>query len=136
MSDFQSINMVILVGRVSNEVQFDTGKGKDKDVSLAKFSLATNERYEGSKQSVQYHNCVMWGRERAEFCQKYLKKGQLIGIKGKLKHKGWKDKEGNPRKTTQINIDEITFLGKKEDIAAVPKEEEPKPESKGKKDPF
>lgn len=128
--------MVILVGRVSNEVQFDTGKGKDKDVSLAKFSLATNERYEKSKQSVQYHPCVMWGHERAEFCQKYLKKGQLIGIKGKLKHKGWKDKEGNPRKTTQVNIDEVTFLGKKEDIAAVPKEEEPTPETKENKDPF
>jgi len=136
MSDFQSINMVILVGRVSNEVQFDTGKGKDKDKSLAKFSLATNERYEKSKQSVQYHPCVMWGHERAEFCQKYLKKGQLIGIKGKLKHKGWKDEKGNPRKTTQVNIDEVIFLGKKGESADVPKKEEPKPETKGKPDPF
>ncbi len=136
MADFQSINMVILVGRVSSDIQFDRGKGKDKNITLARFSLATNERYEKSKQGVQYHPCVMWGRERAEFCQKYLKKGQLIGIKGKLKHKGWKDKEGNPRKTTQVNIDEVIFLGKKEDIAAVPKEEEPTPETKRKPDPF
>ena len=136
MADFQSLNVVILVGRVSSDIQFDTGKGKDKDISLAKFSLATNERYEGSKRSVQYHNCVMWGRERAEFCKKFIKKGQLIATKGKLKHKGWKDKEGNPRKTTQVNIDEVIFLGKKEDIAAVPKEEEPTPETKKNKDPF
>lgn len=136
MADFQSINMVILVGRVSSDIQFDTGKGKDKDKSLAKFSLATNERYEKSRGSVQYHPCVMWGHKRAEFCKENLKKGQLICIKGKLKHKGWKDKEGNPRKTTQVNIDEVTFLGKKEDITAVPKEEEPTPETKRKPDPF
>lgn len=136
MSDFQSLNVVILVGRVSNEVQFDRGKGKDKDISLAKFSLATNERYEKSKQSVQYHPCVMWGRERAEFCKKFIKKGQLIAIKGKLKHKGWKDEEGNPRKTTQVNIDEVTFLGKKGDYVDVPKKEGPTPETEGKKDPF
>ncbi|MBA7552624.1 Single-stranded DNA-binding protein [subsurface metagenome] len=127
MPDFQSKNIVILVGWVSSDIKFDRGKGKDKDVTLARFSLATNERYEKSKQLVQYHACVMWGDKRAEFCQKYLKKGQLICIQGKLKYRAWKDEEGNPRKTTQVNIDEITFLGKKEDYIEVPKE---------KKDPF
>ena len=127
MPDFQSKNIVILVGWVSSDIKFDRGKGKDKDVTLARFSLATNERYEKSKQLVQYHNLVMWGDKRAEFCKKYLKKGQLICIQGKLKYRAWKDEEGNPRKTTQVNIDEITFLGKKEDYIEVPKE---------KKDPF
>ncbi|MCK4431135.1 MAG: single-stranded DNA-binding protein [Candidatus Aminicenantes bacterium] len=135
MADFQSLNIVILVGRVSSDIQFDTGKGKDKDVSLAKFSLATNERYEKSKQSVQYHPCVMWGHKRAEFCKKNLKKGQLICIQGKLKYRAWKDEQGNPRKTTQVNIDEITFLGKKENYADGPKEEEPEDKPKG-SDPF
>ena len=135
MADFQSINMVILVGWVSSDIQFDMGKGKDKDVTLARFSLATNERYEKSKQLVQYHNCVMWGHKRAEFCKKWIKKGQLLCIKGKLKYRRWKDEEGNPRKTTQVYIDEITFLGKKEDYADGPKEEEPEDKPKG-ADPF
>jgi len=136
MSDFQSINMVILIGWISSDIQFETGKGKDKDVTLARFSLATNERYEKSTQLVQYHNCVMWGHKRAEFCKEHLKKGQLIGIKGKLKYRAWKDDQGNPRKTAQVNIDEITFLGKKEEYVEVPKEEGPAAGAKGKPDPF
>jgi len=136
MADFQSINMLILVGWVSSDIQFDTGKGKHKDVTLARFSLATNERYEEDKQLVQYHNCVMWGHKRAEFCKKHLKKGQLICIKGKLKYRAWEDDQGNPRKTTQVNIDEITFLGKKGEYVDVPKKEGPTPGPKEIKDPF
>lgn len=136
MADFQSKNIVILVGWVASDVQFDTGKGEDKDITLARFSLATNERYEGSDQIVQYHNLVMWGHKRAEFCKKWVKKGQLLCIEGKLKYRGWKDKQGNPRKTTQVHIDEITFLGKKESYAHVPKEEAPTAKTEGKKDPF
>jgi len=136
MSDFQSTNIVILVGWVSSDIKFDRGKGKDEDVTLARFSVATNEMYGKSKQLVQYHNCVMWGHKRAEFCKKHLKKGQLICIKGKLKYRAWKDEKGNPRKTTQVNIDEIIFLGKKGEYDAVPKEEEPTAQPKGKPDPF
>jgi len=136
MADFQSINIVILIGWVSSDIQFDQGKGQDKNITLARFSLATNERYEKSRQLVQYHNCVMWGQKRAEFCKKWLKKGQLIGIKGKLKYRSWKDEQGNPRKSTQVNIDEITFLGKKEDYADGPKKEEPTKERKEKIDQF
>jgi len=135
IADLQSLNLVVLIGHVASEVRFDTGKGKDQNVTLARFSLATNEIFGASKSSVQYHNLVMWGHERAEFCKKWVKKGQLLCIKGKLKHKGWKDKEGNPRKTTQVYIDEITFLGKKENYADGPKEEEPEDKPKG-SDPF
>ena len=135
IAEVQSLNLVVLIGHVSSDIQFDTGKGKDKNVSLARFSIATNERYGASKSSVQYHNVVMWGQKRAEFCKKWIKKGQLLCIKGKLKHKGWKDKEGNPRKTTQVYIDVITFLGKKENYADGPKEEEPEDKPKG-LDPF
>ena len=136
MADFQSKNIVILVGRVSSDIQFDTGKGKDKDVTLARFSLATNERYEKSRGSVQYHSLVMWGHKRAEFCKNHIKKGQLLCIQGKLKYRSWEDEKGNPRKTTQVNIDEITFLSKKGESIEVPKEEGPTAKANGKKDPF
>jgi len=136
IAEVQSLNLVVLIGHVSSEVQFDQGKGKDKNFSIAKFSIATNEKFGASKSSVQYHNLIMWGPKRAEFCKKHIKKGQLLCIKGKLKHKGWKDKEGNHRKTTQVYIDVITFLGKKEDYADVPKEEGPTPETEVRKDPF
>ena len=126
--------MVILIGRVAGDVRFDRGKGKDKNVNLARFSMATNEKFGDSKSSVQYHNLVAFGT-KAELCKKWVKKGQLLNITGKLKYRGWKDKEGNPRKTTQVHIDVITFLGKKENYADGPKEEEPEDKPKG-SDPF
>ena len=134
IAEVQSLNLVVLIGHVSSEVQFDQGKGKDKNFSIAKFSIATNEKFGDSKSSVQYHNLVAFGK-KAELCNKWVKKGQLLCIKGKLKHKGWKDKEGNPRKTTQVHIDVITFLGKKENYADGPKEEEPEDKPKA-LDPF
>jgi len=134
IAEVQSLNLVVLIGHVASEVQFDQGKGKDKNFSFAKFSIATNEKFGDSKSSVQYHNLIAFGK-RAEFCKNHIKKGQLLNITGKLKYRGWKDKEGNPRKTTQVHIDMITFLGKKEDFADGPKEEEPEDKPKG-SDPF
>ena len=72
---------------------------------------------------------------KAEVCNKWCKKGKLIAVKGKLRNQRWQDEQGNTRKTTQVNIDEITFLGKKEDSADVPKEEGPEDKPKG-SDPF
>ena len=135
IAEVQSLNLVVLIGHVSSEVRLDMGKGKDKNFSFAKFSIATNEKFGDSKQSVQFHNLVMWGQKRAEFCKKWVKKGQLLCIQGKLKYRSWKDEEGNPRKTAQVYIDVITFLGKKENYADGPKEEEPEDKPKG-SDPF
>jgi single-strand DNA-binding protein len=124
-----------LVGRVAGDIHYDKGKGKDHNVKLIRFSLATNEVFQGSKNKVQFHSLVAFGA-KAELCNKWCKKGKLIAIKGKLRNQRWQDEQGNKRKSTQVNIDEITFLGKKEDSAAVPKEEGPTPETEGRKDPF
>ena len=67
---------------------------------------------------------------KAELCNKWCKKGKLIAIKGKLNTSKWQDEQGNPRYRTQVNLDEITFIGKKEDSADVPKEEEPEDKPK------
>ena len=135
MSDVNSINLVILVGRVAGDVRFDTGKGKDKNLTIAKFSIATNETFKGSKNIVEFHNLVAFGK-RAELCNKWCEKGKMVAIKGKLRTKRWKDKEGRPARTNQVDIDEITFLGKKEDYADGPKEERPTAKTNEIKDPF
>jgi single-strand DNA-binding protein len=116
-------------------VKFDRGKGKDKKTTIARFALATNEAYGDAEPMVHFHNMVAFGG-RAELCYKWCKKGMLIGIKGKLRQNRWVDDQGNKRSVVQVNIDEITFLGKKEEYADGPKEKEPKPKTKGKKDPF
>jgi len=136
MADINSINLVLLVGRVAGDIKFDTGKGKDHNVNLARFSLATNEVFQESKNRVEYHTIVAFGT-RAELCHKYCRKGMLLAIKGRLRHNTWQDEQGNKRYSTQINIDEITFLGKKEDFADGPQDEEPSTKKwEGKDDPL
>jgi len=127
--------MVLLVGRVAGDVKFETEKGKDQGTTIAGFSLATNEIFRDKKPIVNYHYMVAFGG-RAETCHKWCKKGTLVAIKGKLRNRQWQDEQGNKRYSTQVNIDEITFLGKKEDSAAVPKEEGPTPETEGREDPL
>jgi single-strand DNA-binding protein len=131
MADTNSMNLVILVGRVAGDVKFETGKGKDQNTTIARFSLATNEIFRDNKPVVNYHYMVAFGG-RAETCHKWCKKGTLVAIKGKLRNRQWQDEEGNKRYSTQVNIDEITFLGKKEDY-----EKEAAPRKwKGKDDPL
>jgi single-strand DNA-binding protein len=122
MADLNSINFVFLVGRVSGDIHYDTGKGKDANVNLIRFSLATNEMFQGSRSVVQFHSLVAFGA-KADLLHKYCKKGLLIAIKGKLRTNKWQDEQGNKRSTTQVNVDEITFLGKKEDYEEKPKED-------------
>ena len=46
----------------------------------------------------------------AEICLKYLSKGDRIYIEGKIKTRKWKTEDGNDRYTTEINVDQFTFL--------------------------
>src|ERR1700759_5582897 len=99
-----SVNKVILVGRLGRdpETRF-TGGGQ----AVANFTMATDETYKdrnGERQKkTEWHRIVAWG-PRAEFAQKYLKKGSLIYLEGRLQTREWQDKENQKRSTTEINV--------------------------------
>jgi len=108
------INKVILVGNL----------GKDPEVRhlengsvVAKFSVATNERYKdksGEYQTLtEWHDVVVW-RGLAQVAEKLLTKGRLVYIEGKLTHRKWQDKEGNNRYTTEVIGNTLQLLDKKE----------------------
>lgn len=80
---------------------------------MASFSVATNESYkdrEGKKvESVEYHNCVAFGKS-AELIGQYMKKGSHILITGKLQTRSWDDKEtGKKLYRTEINVRDFQF---------------------------
>ena len=109
------INKVILVGHL----------GKDPDVryleggvSVASFPLATSETYnkEGRKvEQTEWHNIVMW-RGLADVAAKYLQKGKLVYIEGKLRTRTFDDRDGNKKYTTEIIAENFTLLGRKTDF--------------------
>ena len=91
------VNKVILVGNLGKDPEVRHLEG---GAVVAKFPLATSETYktkEGQRvDQTEWHNVVMW-RGLAESAEKYLHKGSLVYIEGKIRTRSWEDKEGNKR---------------------------------------
>lgn len=115
------VNKVILVGRV----------GKDPDVralndgtQVANFSIATSESYKDKKtgekkETTTWHSLVLW-RQLAEIAAKYVHKGDLLYIEGKIQNRSY-EKDGITRYVTEIVVNNMTMLGsKKHDGQASP----------------
>ncbi len=105
------VNKVILIGRLGKEPEV---RSLDNGVSVANFTMATSETYKDrttgeKRESTEWHNIVLW-RGLAEVTQKYLHKGDLVYIEGKLRTRSW-EKEGVTRYTTEIVADNMTMLG-------------------------
>lgn len=107
------VNKVILIGNLGKDPEV---RYLDSGVAVANFSLATTENYknkEGERVSqTEWHNVVLW-RGLAEVAEKWLKKGSLVYIEGKIRTRKWDDKEGNTRYSTEILGDNMTMLGGK-----------------------
>jgi single-strand DNA-binding protein len=107
-------NRVQLIGNLGMDPEV---KSFDKDKKMARISIATNEVYYNAKgekvQDTQWHNIVMWGKT-AEIAEKYLKKGQEVAVEGKLVNRSWETKEGEKRYATEVVVNELVMLGKKD----------------------
>ncbi len=110
-----SINKVILVGHLGKDPELRYLEG---NVSVASFPLATSETFnkDGKKvEQTEWHNIVMW-RGLADVAAKYLTKGRLVYIEGKLRTRSYEDKEGVRRYTTEIVAESFNILGRKSDF--------------------
>ena len=109
------INKVILVGHLGKDPEMRHLEG---GVAVASFPLATSETFnkDGRKvEQTEWHNIVMW-RGLAEVAAKYLQKGKLVYIEGKIRTRSFEDKEGVKKYTTEIVADNFTMLGRKSDF--------------------
>jgi len=109
------INKVILVGHLGKDPEVRHLEG---GVTVASFPLATSETFtkDGRKiEQTEWHNIVMW-RGLADIASKYLQKGKLVYIEGKLRTRHFEDKEGHKKYTTEIVAENFTMLGRKTDF--------------------
>lgn len=109
------INKVILVGHLGKDPEV---RHLDNNVSVASFPLATSETYNKDGRRVEqteWHNIVMW-RGLADIASKYLHKGKLVYIEGKIRTRNYEDKEGIKRYSTEIVAENFTMLGRKTDF--------------------
>ncbi len=109
------INKVILIGHLGKDPEMRYLEG---GVSVTSFPLATSETFNKDGQKVEqteWHNIVMW-RGLADVAAKFLQKGKLVYIEGKLRTRSFEDKEGIKRYTTEIVAENFTMLGRKSDF--------------------
>ena len=104
------INKVILIGHLGKDpITQDIGNG----VKKATFSLATTESLlsrDGAKTDhTEWHNIIVW-RGLADVAEKYLRKGHMVYIEGRLRSRQYDDKDGNKRYITEILCDNLVMM--------------------------
>jgi len=105
------VNKVILVGRLGKDPEV---RHLENGATVANFSMATSETYKDRqtgerREQTEWHNVVLW-RGLAEVAEKYVKKGDMIYVEGKLRTRSW-EKDGVTRYTTEVVGDNMTMLG-------------------------
>lgn len=109
------VNKVILIGNVGGDPDVRYLEG---GVAVARFSLATSEVYNNKNgervTQTEWHNIVLW-RNLAQIAEKYVKKGMMLYIEGRLRTRSWDDQNGVKRYTTEIYGDNFQMLSRKQD---------------------
>lgn len=102
------MNKVILMGRLTRdpEVRYT----QTNNTLVASFSLAVNRRFvrQGEERQADFFNVVAWSK-LGEFCSKYFKKGQQVGVIGRLQTRTWDDQNGTKHYITEVVAEEAYF---------------------------
>lgn len=102
-------NKVILIGRLTKEPELRYTA--QSNIPVASFTIAVNRAY-GEKQA-DFINCQVW-RKQAESVKKYLDKGSLIAVDGRLQTRDYLDEKTSTKKyITEVVCDSVTFLDTK-----------------------
>ncbi len=109
----RGVNRVMLIGNLGKDPDTQYLEG---NIAVAKFPLATTETYKDRSgklvSQTEWHTVVLW-RGLAELSQKYLHKGSLIYIEGRLRTRSWEDREGNRKFATEVVGDNLIMLDKR-----------------------
>lgn len=111
----RGVNRVMLIGNLGRDPDLQYLEG---NIAVAKFPLATTETFKDKNGNLvsqtEWHTVVLW-RGLAELAQKYLHKGSLVFIEGRLRTRNWEDKDKNRRFSTEIVGDNLVMLDKRKD---------------------
>ena len=106
------MNKAILIGRLTKDPELRTTKS---GVNQAKFTIAVNRKVtnEDGTREADFINCIAW-QGLADTIYKYFKKGKEIAIEGRIQTGSYEGTDGTMRYTTDIIVENVTFLGSKE----------------------
>ena len=105
------INRVVLIGRLTAnpELRFTTSNN-----AVTTFSIAVDRNFknEDGNKEADFINIVAWNK-KAELIHQYLKKGDRVGISGRLQVRKYQNERGENRYVTEVVADEVEFLNSK-----------------------
>ncbi len=123
------MNNTCLVGRLTRDPEL---RHTANNIAVANFTVAINRPFktEDGESEADFINCVAW-RDRAENTAKFCRKGDMIGVVGRLQTRSYDDNEGNRRFITEVVCENVQFLEPKKDDTAKeqPTPSKPKPET-------
>ena len=102
------INKVTEIGNLTKDIEL---KKLPSGTSVINFTIAVNEKTKQGDQFKEYahfFDCVCYGK-LAENCAKYLSKGSLVGVSGRLRQSRW-EKDNQKKRRIEIVIEDIQFL--------------------------
>lgn len=114
------INRVVLVGRLTKDPELRrTGNG----TAVTSFTLAIDNRLkdENGNKTTSFIPCVVWNQQ-AENCVRFVHKGSLVGVEGRLNQRSYQNKDGNNVQVIEVMCDSVQYLDPK-------KQEEPSQEA-------
>jgi single-strand DNA-binding protein len=113
-----SINKALIMGHL----------GRDPDIrytntgtAVCTLSIATTEKHKAAdgsvKETTEWHKVIVW-QKQAENCHKYLKKGSMAYVEGRIQTRSWEDNTGQKRYSTEIIAQSVQFIGKPAGVSA------------------
>lgn len=118
------MNKVCLTGRIVKNIEI---RYTQNNVAVTQFTLAVTRKFKNANGDYEsdFINCVAY-KSTAELLSKYVKKGDLLGIEGRIQTRNYENEEGKRVYITEIVVDSIDFLqSKKEEKSPVNEVESP-----------
>ena len=120
-----SLNKVMLIGNVGRDPNvryLDGNSGGGAGSKVATFTLATTERFRDrsgeTRENTEWHNIVAW-RNSADLAEKFIHKGMMIYVEGRLRTRSYTDQAGVQKYTTEVVADNIQLLSRRQDEEGV-----------------
>lgn len=110
----KSLNKVMLIGNLTRDPEM---RYTPQGTAVCTFGVATNRSWTAEsgekKEEADFHNIVAWNK-LAEICAQLLKKGRKVYVEGRLSTRSWQAADGTQKQRTEVVINDMVILDKKE----------------------
>ncbi|NLA84668.1 MAG: single-stranded DNA-binding protein [Clostridiales bacterium] len=119
------LNKVVLIGRLTRDPEL---RYTASNISVTTFTLAVDRNFtnQQGEREADFIPVVTW-RSLAETCAKYLSKGRLVAVSGRLQVRSYEDNAGQRRYVTEVVADEVQFLERNPNIIQSGQGQQPHP---------